>query len=347
MGLFDFLTGGSESTSVTNPAIVDPRQQEFLQSIRSAGLDLAGQQFGQISGPGGAFDLSSALQGQGAGFLSGLSNVDPRSELDIQSRGRSVRQGTGISATNALFGAGQGVGGFAGQTLQGQQGAGGFLSSLQNAGQGVNPFLDQSAVGGQIQSLSDVLGRNQSLGLNEIQSRFGQAGTTGSRAGLAGAELVGNTQRALSSGVSSLLSSDIARRGQLALGQAGLQAQGAQAGAGLLGADLSRRQGAAGLAGQLQSQGGAAALSGTIADNQRRQAGQTGLLGLQTQGNLGGLSSLGDLFNLGLAPFQSQFAPLLAANSIIGPPTVLGQGGQSSSSGSGGLLQGINFGFGF
>lgn len=350
MGLFDFLVGGNESTSVQNPAEVFPQQVPFLQQLFGQAAVAANQQFqfGSRTAPGSigatAFPLSQDLLSRGGGFLGQLQNTDPRSQLGILSQDSALNAGPGRAGLNFLNSAGQFPGAFAGQTL-GQSGGQGFLDTLGSAGSGVSPFLDQSAVGGQIGALTDVLQRNQSLGLNEIQSRFGQAGTVGSRAGLAGSELVGNTQRALASGVSGLLASDLSRRGSLALGQGQLQAQGAQAGAGLLGADLSRRQGAAGLEGQLRSQAGQAGVQGALADFSRRQGGTLGGLGLQTQGALGGLSGLGDLFNLGLAPFQSQFAPLLAASGVIGPPTVLGGGGQQSSSGTGGLLSGLNFGF--
>ena len=51
--------------------------------------------------------------------------------------------------------------------------------------------------------------------------------------------------------------------------------------------------------------------------------------GLLSQGLLGGLSSLGGLFDVGLGQFTGGFAPLSMYSQILGPPTVL----QKSSGG--------------
>lgn len=56
--------------------------------------------------------------------------------------------------------------------------------------------------------------------------------------------------------------------------------------------------------------------------------------GLQQGAALGGLSQLGDRFNLGLGSFGAAFQPLLNQQQLVGAPTVLGQSqgtGQSSS----------------
>ena len=80
------------------------------------------------------------------------------------------------------------------------------------------------------------------------------------------------------------------------------------------------------------------------ADAQRSlQAGIAGG-GLLAQGQLGGLSQLGSLFDVGLGQFTGGFAPLSLFSQILGPPTVLGSqqssstGGLASLLGSGGLF---------
>ena len=114
-----------------------------------------------------------------------------------------------------------------GQGLLGQLGSG--------AGQQLNQFTGEGFAGQQIDALSGILNRNLGLGLNDISSQFGQAGTTGSRAQVTGETALGDTQLALAAGSADILQGDLARRQQAAGLQAGLQTQSALGGLGQLG----------------------------------------------------------------------------------------------------------------
>jgi hypothetical protein len=144
-----------------------------------------------------------------------------------------------------LLGQQQGQIGPAAQQLSqglGAQGQG-FISGLQQAGQGVSPFLGQGPVQQQIQGLGGALSaltnRQADIGLNQIQNRFGQAGSIGSRANLAGGSLLGDLniglQSAFGQGVSNILGADAQRQTGAAIAQGGLQNQAAGIGLGSLG----------------------------------------------------------------------------------------------------------------
>ena len=175
---------------------------------------------------------------------------------------------------------------------------GGALSGLSGPG---------SQLGGQLTALDEAIQRNLQSTLGSIGGQAtlqGQVG--GDRQAFFSSEAGGEAQRAFASGASDLLASDLAQRRQLA----GVS----------LGAAQSLQQGDVARGGLLAAAGG---------------------LGLTQQGqNIGagqaGLGSLTDLFNLGLAPFAAEFAPLLALAQIIGAPTVLQtQTGQSTGSSAG------------
>lgn len=99
-----------------------------------------------------------------------------------------------------------------------------------------------------------------------------------------------------------------------------------------LGAGGGARQG---VAEGMAAQGFADALqrgSNQIINDERArnlQAATTGG-GLMAQSAMGGLQGLQNVFNMGLAPFQAQFMPLLNMNQIVGPPTVLGKSSSSA-----------------
>jgi hypothetical protein len=66
--------------------------------------------------------------------------------------------------------------------------------------------------------------------------------------------------------------------------------------------------------------------------------------GLQAAGMLGNLGqqqigNLGNLYNLGMSPYQAQFAPWQALSGIIGSPAVLGGGGSSRMTDQSGIFQ--------
>jgi len=92
--------------------------------------------------------------------------------------------------------------------------------------------------------------------------------------------------------------------------------------AGLHGQFGGSRQGiAAGMAGQDMArqfaQGATALRSGAYGQGMQAALGAGGL-------GQAGVAGLGDVFNLGLAPYSAQLAPLQALAGILGPPTVLG-----------------------
>jgi hypothetical protein len=61
------------------------------------------------------------------------------------------------------------------------------------------------AIDAQLGVLSDRIARDRDVGLNQIASRFGVAGTAGSRAGVTGGQLFEESQRALASGTADIL----------------------------------------------------------------------------------------------------------------------------------------------
>jgi len=68
-------------------------------------------------------------------------------------------------------------------------------------GQSVGPQATQAQLG----SLFSLINQQQERGLNSIQNRFGFAGSTGSRAGLAGQDLVGNLGIPFAQGIAGIL----------------------------------------------------------------------------------------------------------------------------------------------
>ena len=190
-----------------------------------------------------------------------------------------------------------GILGIAQDPLAGSQ----FLEQFAS-GQGIG--AQGSPLAGQLTTLEAAVQRNLQSTLGSIGGQATLGGQTGGdRQAFFSSEAGGEAQRAFASGASDLLSADLAQRRQLQLGAAlGLQ-QGDIARGGLFGA-----AGALGLTQQQQNIGAA----------------QTGL------------GALTDLFNLGLAPFAAEFAPLLALAQIVGSPTVLQQGtGRSTGSSAG------------
>jgi len=87
-------------------------------------------------------------------------------------------------------------------------------------------------------------------------------------------------------------------------------------------------------------------LSGVVAGQQLGAAVGLGQLGLgqqQVGGQLAqaGLQQLQPLFNLGLAPFEAEFQPLLNQAQVVGPPTVLGTQAGRTDSQQFGFTQGV------
>ena len=91
------------------------------------------------------------------------------------------------------------------------QQAGGFIDQLAQPGQAGNqldPFTSGGFVDEQVESLTDILNRNLNFNLQGIQSQFGQAGTTGDRANVTAQTALGDTQLALSAGITDIFSSN-------------------------------------------------------------------------------------------------------------------------------------------
>ena len=198
--------------------------------------------------------------------------------------------------------------------LQGQAGGigagvGSAISGLLNFGQPGGPAEQllgpNPALGGQIDALQAAIQQNLAA----------TSGTIGQQASLvAGGQ--GGSRQALATG----LAGQEAQR-QFAGGAAGLISQDFAARQALAPQLLGLQQGALGAAGQL----------GLGAGQQTSAAGT-------------GLGALSNLFNLGLAPFQAAFQPLLNLAQIIGPPTVLQTSQQQQTGESAEGRFGLNFG---
>lgn len=182
------------------------------------------------------------------------------------------------------------------QFVSGLQGAAGgvgagvesAISGLLNFGQPGNAtealLGPNPALGGQIDALSAAIQQNLAATSGTIGGQATlQGGTGGSRQALATGLAGQEAERQFGQGATQLFAQDFAARQQLAPQL------------------LAQQQAALGAAGGLGIAG---------------QQAQTQAAGI-------GLDSLSNLFNLGLAPFQSAFSPLLNLAAIIGPPTVL------------------------
>lgn len=219
------------------------------------------------------------------------------------------------------------------------------------------PFLDflrtagQDIAGGQIGQIGGAAG-NLAGQLGGIGQQFlGQLGGIGQQQGPGSTflqERLSQQNPFLNEQISQL-GSDIGQQFQESI------LPGIRRGAQVVGGQGGGRQGVAeGIAATGASDAfarGAGALR--FGDVQQRQQAATALnqnqiaqQSLQAQSALGGLGSLQGLFNLGLSPFQAQFAPLQQLASILGGPTVLQQGAgqQSSTQQSTGSGSGFNFG---
>lgn len=336
---------GSQQTSDAFSAsrqFIDPNQVPFLQSLFGQAGALQQQQQGQIGGV--ANQLSGQLGGIGNQLLGGLQSgaqaFAPGAESSIAQL-LGITQGQDAQALRGASGPLAGAGALAGLAGGGFQGGQGldFQSLLEPGG----------ALPGQIDALDVALQRNLASTLGTLGGQATLAGQTGGdRQAFLSSEAAGRSQEAFGAGASSLFASDLAQRRQLGgvaanleLGQRGqdLQAQ--------LGGAQALQQGALGQQGQ-----NIGALSALL---------QGGLQGAQGAGSLGlgqqqqqfgaaqaGLGSLGDLFNLGLAPFGAEFGPLQQLAQLLGGPTVLGSSfGQNFSQGSSfGSSQGTSSGSG-
>ena len=275
--------GGKKSGSRSR-SFVDPNQVPFLDDIRSQGQALANSQ-SQVIGDV-ASQLTGALGGVGGGLLGGL-----------EQQSQSFAPGAGSSIANLLqTGAGQdplsgGIVNTAGQLA----GIGGDATTQALLGPGAQ-------LGGQLSALDQAIQRNLASTLGTIGGQATLAGGTGGdRQAFFSSEAGGEAQRSFAAGAADLFGQDLAARRGVAGQVLGVQAGAVQGAGGLLSQLLGQQTGASQAAGQL---------------------------GLQQQGqNIGaaqaGLGSLEGLFNLGLAPFQAQFQPLLNQAQIVGDPTVL------------------------
>ena len=118
---------------------------------------------------------------------------------------------------------------------------------------------------------------------------------------------------------------------------------------------LSNIQSQSGLAGQFggSRQGVAAGMAGQDlarqfaqgATQMRSDAYNSGTQAAGIAGGLAGqsLGNIGNLYNLGMSPYSAAWSPLTNMANIMGAPTVLGQGGSSSSRDRNGIFQPIGF----
>lgn len=185
------------------------------------------------------------------------------------------------------------------------------LGQISGQLQGALPGSQQ--VGAASQALrQQAFGANPQLGEQigqlgqDIGRQFNQQILPGIQSEAIGAGQLGGGREGVAQGLGIQASQDAFQRGATDLRSA----------------DIQRRLEAAG------------ALGGLGLGQQQQTAGQ-----LATAGglNLGGLDQLGNLFNLGLAPFQAEFAPLQNLAGIIGDPTVLSQS-QGFSQGTGSAI---------
>lgn len=319
------MSGGkskSQAKSVqvsTGSTFVDPTQVPFLNALRGEAAGIAGSQLGQINKVAGP--LAGSLLQQGQGFQQQLGGIAQ------QGAGGGFDQA--ISSLLNFGGAGQ----LAGQELisasQNQALQGGDLISgaAANASSLLGP---NPAIGGQIDALQAAIQQNLAATTGTIagQASLVGGGQGGSRQALATGLAAQQAQTEFAGGASALLGQDFAGRQQLApqlvqqqIAAGGILQQGglAQQGLGLE---------AAGLLQQAQTQQQTQQLAALQSAGQL-QLGETGARAGAAQA---GLSQLGGLFELGVAPFQAQFGPLLNLAQIIGQPTVLSAQDASGSS---------------
>ena len=277
-------------------SFVDPRQVPFFNQLRQAGTELAGTQIRSIGGV--SSQLSGQLGGLGGQLLGGIGEQAGQFAPGALS---SISGLLGIAA-DPLAGqiAQLGTGALPGQAqLEQLAGGGGALSGLTGPG---------SQLGGQLTALDEAIQRNLQTTLGSIGGQATLAGQTGGdRQAFFSGQAADTAQREFASSASQLLASDLAQRRGLAPVS--------------LGAAQSLQQGALQQGGLLQA----------LLGSQVSGLGTGGALGLAQQGqNIGaaqaGIGALEPLFNLGLAPFAAQFAPLQALSQLIGPPTVLTEG---------------------
>ncbi len=252
----------------------------------------------------GAFGKSrSQSQSQSSGFSQDFSQsfVDPAQAPFLE-----FLRSAGQDVTAGQIGQIGDVAGELGGTLleQGGRAVGSVLGPAQGPGQDIIQSLQRFS-GSSADSLVPSLGESNVEG---VISTLGQDIERQLRRQLTGA---GGIQ------------SEAALAGAAGGGRVGVQAGIAQEGAistfgreaaGLRNQDLARRQE---LGTQLAGiQAGALGTAGGLAAGAEEQ---------RIGGQLGGLSQLGELFNLGLAPFAAEFGPLQAFASLLGDPSILGQ----------------------
>ncbi len=304
-------SSSQQRQQATSENFIAPFQVPFLESLFGQAQGLAGQQQGAIGGI--ASGLSQQLGAAGQNLLGNLQGIAGGAQNSAV--GTAIQQLLGIGASAPAQALAGGAGPTAGtQELQaiasGQAGLGAQLA-------GPSPEL-----GGQISALDAFIQENLRSTLGTIGGQASQLGATGGSrqalvSGLAGQE----AQRTFAGGASDILASDFARR-QALIPEAGRQQ---------LAAATALQGGGLAAGGQdIQAQtsllqailGGAGAAGGLGGQQAGQQIGAGGT----------GLDALGGLFNLGLAPFGAEFAPLQALAQILGPAIVLGQ---SESSGRG------------
>lgn len=307
-------------------SFVDPNQIRFLDTLRSDAQQLASAQQDQIGGV--ANQLSGRLGGIGNQLLGGLQGA---AQTFAPGAASSISGLLGLSAdpiAQQLQQLAQP------QALAGQDALQAIASGQQGSQLNLQSLLEPGAqIGGQLGALDEAIQRNLSSTLGTLGGSAALAGQTGGdRQAFFSSEAAGGAQRAFAGGAADILSSDLASRRGLAGTAAGLES--AQ-----LGRQLTAAQTLGGQ--QLSQFGQAGGILGGLLGQQAQGLQAAGGLGLQQQqqqigAGQAGLGQLGNLFNLGLAPFGAQFSPLQNLSQIIGSPTVLNQSqGQSRSSGFG------------
>ena len=247
--------------------------------------------------------MSIASVGGGKSKSSSRQFVDPAQVpflLDLRRQGQALQQaqsrtigGVSEQLSGRLGGIGdQLLGGLAEQSQlfgPGVQQSQELLSGIASGeGQGgINQLLAPGGqLAGQLSFLDENIQRNLASTLGTLGGQATLQGQTGGdRQAFFSQQAAGEAQRAFAGEAANLTAADLAARRQL---------------------------------------------SGTAAAQQLGAAQAVGQLGIQQQGLGGqfaqaGLGQLGGLFNLGLAPFQAAFQPLLNQADIVGGQSILGR----------------------
>tara|TARA_R110002020_G_scaffold120196_2_gene274027 strand:+ start:3302 stop:4012 length:711 start_codon:yes stop_codon:yes gene_type:complete len=218
--------------------------------------------------------------------------------------------------------------------------AGGISSLIGGGGSSGSTFLNKD----QAPFLKDLWGQGSALSNRQMSLAPGMAADLGGQLTGAGFDLLGGLQnnpfmaglQQQAGGNPALVEQQASQMGDLLNQFAGRAANTVgQTGVATGGFGQSRGQIARGIIGEEATRAYGQGLTDLqTADAQRAlQAGTAGA-GINAQAGIGGLSQLGNLFNVGMSPFSGAFLPLQLQSSLLGAPVMESQ----QSSGGSGLM---------